>query len=309
MTITPHPAIEQWVADLHRRGKSRNTITNYRRGLLHFSRWSAQTYGQPFDPAAIIPRDVADWKAHQQTVEKAAPNTINVRLGAVSRFFAWAVKQGLARENPAAEISSLRLPPRQPKSLDKVYVRRLLRHISKGGQLRDLAIAELLLGAGLRVSELLALQSGDVTLNDRSGQVVVRRGKGAVHRSVPLTTAVRRALQAYLAGPAFQAWQRDHPELAEDLPLWVGERGALKDRSGIFLLLRKYARLAGLDPDQLSPHVLRHTFATRYLAANPGDFRGLADLLGHASINTVMIYTVPSEDDLADRMEAAEHQF
>jgi len=309
MTATPHPAIEQWLADLDNRGKSHSTISTYRRGLLHFSRWSTQTYGQPFDPTAIITRDVADWKAHQQTVEKATPNTINVRLGAVSRFFAWAVKQGLARENPAAEVPGIRLTPRQPQALDKVYVRRLLRHISKGGQLRDIAIAELLLGTGLRVSELLALQSGDVTLNERSGQVVVRRGKGAVHRTVPLTTTVRRALQAYLDSPAFQAWQRDNPELAADLPLWVGERGALKDRSGIFLLLRKYARLAGLDPDQLSPHVLRHTFATRYLAANPGDFRGLADLLGHANINTVMIYTVPSTDDLADRMETAEQQY
>ncbi len=309
MNLTPHPTIEQWVADLHRRGKSQTTVNTYRRGLLHFGRWSEQTYGQPFDPAAIIPRDVADWKAHQQTVGKAAPNTINVRLGAVSRFFAWAVKQGLTRDNPAAEISGLRLPPRQPKSLDKVYVRRLLRHISKGGQLRDLAIAEMLLGTGLRVSELLALQTGDVTLNDRRGQVVIRRGKGAVHRAVPLTTAVRRALQAYFDSPLFQVWQADNPEIKDNLPLWAGERGPLQDRSGIFLMLRKYARRAGLDPDQLSPHVLRHTFATRYLAANPGDFRGLADLLGHASINTVMIYTVPSADDLADRMETAEHHF
>jgi len=139
--------------------------------------------------------------------------------------------------------------------------------------------------------------------------VVIRRGKGAVHRTVPLTTAVRRALQAYFASPLFQAWQIDNPEIKDNLPLWAGERGPLKDRSGIFLILRKYTRRAGLDPALLNLHVLRHTFATRYLAANPGDFRGLADLLGHASINTVMIYTVPSADDLADRMETAEHHF
>ncbi|HEX9924679.1 MAG TPA: tyrosine-type recombinase/integrase, partial [Anaerolineae bacterium] len=92
---------------------------------------------------------------------------------------------------------------------------------------------------------------------------------------------------------------------ATDL-LWVGERGPLHDRSAVFYLLRKYTRQAGLDDRVLSPHVLRHTFATCYLAANPADLRGLAAILGHTQLNTVMIYTEPSSADLAARMERAE---
>lgn len=301
-----HSSIETWLNDLHHRGKSRATIAAYRRGLAHFARWVQQSSGQNFDPAAIIPRDLTDWQAFQQTVEKATPNTINLRLGAVRRYFTWAVRQGLARTNPAEEVTTLRPTRRQPKALDEKELRRLLRQVHKAANLRDIALVELLLGTGLRVSETLALRLADLSLSERSGQVVVRRGKAAVHRTVPLTAPVRKALQAYLDSPAFQTYRAAHPDLGDDLPLWVGERGPLRDRSGVFYLLRKYARQAGLEADRLSPHVLRHTFATRYLAAHPGDLRGLADILGHAGLDTVMIYTTPTTDDLATRMEQAE---
>ena len=80
MPSLPHLTITDWLADLDRQGKSRHTCGSYRRSLAHFTHWSEHTYGQPFDPAAIIPRDVADWKAYQQTVEKAKPSTVNLRL-------------------------------------------------------------------------------------------------------------------------------------------------------------------------------------------------------------------------------------
>lgn len=292
-----HPSIDQWLAELERQGKSQATIAGYRRALAHFVRWSEQTYGQTFDPAAIIPRDVADWKTRQQTVENAAPATINTRLTALSQYFAWTVAEDIARSDPTVPISGLPLPARRPKALDEVYVRRLLRQVNQAGEPRDVAIVELLLGTGLRVSELLALRVGDLTLGERSGEVVVRRGKGGVHRRVPLTAPVRRALRTYLDS---------QPKLKKGDPLWIGERGPLRDRSGIYNLLKKYAHLAGLDPDEISPHVLRHTMATRYLAANPDDLRGLAAILGHADLNTVMIYTEPTTADLAARMEKAE---
>jgi integrase/recombinase XerD len=275
--------------------------------MVHFVRWSEQTYGQPFDPAEIISRDLEDWIAHQQTVEKAAVNTINSRIVGVSQYFGWTLKQKLIKDNPAADVACLRTAPRQPRALDKTYVRRLLRHISKSGNVRDIAIAECLLGAGLRVSELLNLQLGDVTLNKRGGQVVVRRGKGAVHRVVPLTAKVRRALQKYLDQDHYlHAYREDNPHLGGDAPLWIGERGPLTDRTGIYYLLKKYARFAGLDETLISPHSLRHTFAARYLEKHRGDLRGLAAILGHATVNTTMVYTEPSTSDLARRMEEAD---
>jgi site-specific recombinase XerD len=307
---TTHPTIEEWLGDLARQGKSVLTIATYRHGLAHFVRWSEQTYGQPFDPAAIIPRDIAEWKARQQTVENAPPATVNARLVALSRYFKWAAARGHARSDPTAEITSLRPETRHPKALGDVYVRRLLRHVHQSGNKRDIALVELLMGSGLRVSEALALRLADLKLNGRSpstrpsdgqsgrsGEIVVRRGKGGMRRRVPLTGPVRQALKAYL---------ETQPDLKSDDLLWVGERGPLRDRTGVFNLLKKYARQAGLDPDLISPHVLRHTFATRYLAANLDDLRGLAAILGHANLNTVMIYTEPTIADLAARMEKAE---
>ncbi len=241
----------------------------------------------------LLPRDIADWQAHQQTVEKAKPATINQRLTALSRFLAWANGQGLIAGNPAAGVSGIRPEARQPKALINADLRRFLRAVYGGGNVRDIAMVELLFGAGLRVSELLALRVGDVTLGERSGQVVVRRGKHRGYRTVPLTASVRKALAAWLDAHS----QANDP----GAPLWLGQRGPLTDRSAVNRMLTKYARCAGVAP--FGPHVLRHTSATRYLEANPGDLRGLAALLGHSSLNTVMIYTEPRLEDLAGRME------
>ncbi len=172
----------------------------------------------------------------------------------------------------------------------------MLRAVYTRGNLRDIAIIEVLVGTGLRVGELLALQVGDIELNDRSGKLTVRRSKHGGFREVPLTKDVRLALSAYLE----QHPDRDNPTT----PLWMGTRGRLGNRSSVVRLLDKYAYLAGIEP--VKPHALRHTFSARYLKANPDDLRGLAALLGHANLNTVMIYTEPSMEDLTERMEQVE---
>lgn len=288
--------VEHWLRMLEQQGKSSHTLTAYRRALAHFIQWSETSYGSPFDPAAVIPRDVRDWRAYQQTVEKIAPATINQRLVGLSRFFAWAVKQGIAHTNPSEAVGSIHLPQRQPKGLPKRDLRRLLRAVHASGNLRDIAVIEVLAGTGLRVGELLDLQVGDVALSERTGKLTVRRGKHGGYREVPLTTEVRTALQNYLVKHA----EADHPSA----PLWLGTRGELSHRSSIVRLLHKYAYQAEIE--EFSPHALRHTFASRYLEVNPGDLRGLAALLGHANLNTVMIYTQPHLEDLAARMERIE---
>jgi len=297
MSHTPHALVGEWLSHLERDGKSPHTLAGYARALRHFARWNRQTCGQPFDPALIIPRDVHDWKAHQQSLEQAKPATINQRLVALSCFYQWATAKGHLRSDPTAEVKGVRREKRQPKALGKGQVRRLLRYVHAGGNARDVAIVELLLGAGLRIEELLELKRGDVTLGERSGAVVVRQGKNEVYREVPLTPPVRRALRAYLAL---------HPDLSADASLWVGQRGPLHARSGVWRMLKKYARMAHVAEQAVSAHVLRHTFARRYLDANPGDLRNLAALLGHSSIETTMIYTEPTPEDLAARMEKAE---
>jgi integrase len=154
-----------------------------------------------------------------------------------------------------------------------------------------------MLGTGIRVGELIDLQVGDVTLRDRSGFLVIREGKHGNFREIPLTNEVRTALSRYL---------EKHPHRDElGQPLWLSGHGPLRHRSGILRILNKYAEQAGVD-QPISPHRLRHTFATRYLKSNPDDLRGLATLLGHSSLDTVMIYTQPTLEDLAGRMERFE---
>ena len=289
---TPPDIYHQWLDHLHRQGKSRHTLQAYQRGVEHFARWYVVTYGEAFTVDAVMPRDVRDWKAYQQTIEKAAPATINQRLVALTRLFRWAKGQGLCRENPAEDVGTIRLTRRHPQAMEHTVVRKLLR--AARGHVRDYALLELLAGTGLRIGELLALTVGDVEINDRSGKVIVRRGKQGGYREVPLTLDVRKALTAYL--------DQDHPDNENAAaPLWIGARGQLRHRSSVIRLLEKYALQSGLEP--VNPHAFRHTFATRYLNANPGDLRGLAQLLGHHSLDTVMIYTEPTLQELTTRMD------
>lgn len=288
-----HPIVQQWLAHLEETGKSRHTLAAYRRALAHFTHWVETTYGTPFEVQAVLGRDVRDWRAYQQTVERAAPATINQRLAALSQFYGWALRGGHVRSDPTGAVSGLPRPARHPKALDRLTLHRLLRRVQADGNARDRALIELMVGTGLRVSELLALKVGDVALGERSGSVTVRYGKRASWRVVPVPREARLALREYMSS---------HPSPTDpDSALWQGERGPLSDRTAINKLLTEYTRLAGIEG--VTPHQLRHTFATRYLEANSGDLRGLAALLGHRSLDTVMVYTEPTMEDLADRVE------
>jgi len=288
--------VEKWLKELDDQGKSKHTQQAYRRALAHFIAWHEKANDMEFEPDKIIPRDIDDWKSVQQTSGKVAPATINQRLVALSSFFNWAQEQGLVRQNPTNGIRSVRLGKREPKALKEQDLRRLMRAVYAGNNLRDIAMIELLVGTGLRVGELLDLKIGDLELNARSGQVTVRKGKRGSYREVPLTAEVRKALNAYL---------QDHPQKGDpEAHLWHGQRGAVQTRSAVIRLLEKYAIAARIEP--IGPHALRHTFATRYLNANPADLRGLAALLGHASLNTVMIYTEPTKEELTQRMSRVE---
>jgi site-specific recombinase XerD len=289
----PH---EDWLETLDKEGKSLNTLSAYRRAIAHFLHWHDRVYeGSPFDVGSILPRDIRDWKAQQQRVEKAAPASINQRLVALNRFFEWAQQRQLCRTNPVQEIAALRLARTKPQALKPPVLRRLLR--AAQAEIRDYAMLEVLVGTGLRVHELLDLKLGDIELSERSGKLIVRHSKGGQYREVPLTLDCRQALQAYLEG--------QHPQVDEPAcPLWFGKKGPLRHRSSVMRMVQKYGKRVGIE--HLHPHQLRHTFASRYLTANPDDLRGLARLLGHANLNTVMIYTEPNMEDLAERMERME---
>ena len=289
-------AIENWLEELDKQGRSEHTKQAYRRALVQFTAWYEETYDLEYKPEVVLTRDVEKWKSHQQKSGKTAPATINQRLVALSSFFEWVKGQRLMRQNPTAGVKSVRLEKNAPKALSETDLNRLMRAVYAGNNLRDIAMVELLVGTGIRVGELLDLKVGDLELKPRSGQVTVRKGKHGSYREIPLTVEVRKALNAYLE----EHPQKDKP----DAMLWHGQRGVIETRSAVIRMLEKYAIAARIEA--IGPHVLRHTFATRYLNANPDDLRGLAALLGHASLNTVMIYTAPRKEDLAARMQRVE---
>jgi len=296
MTQHNRDFLDAWRDSLRQAGKSEQTQAAYQRALAHFLHWHEQAYeGLYLDLEKVMPRDIRDWKTQQQVRLNAAPASINQRLTAVKQFFDWALRQGLCRQNPCQNITPLRFKATRPQKMKVKKVRRLLRAAQDAP--RDYAMLEVLLGTGIRVHELLALTLGDIVLGERSGKLVVRHGKGGQYREIPLSLDCRQALLVYIHAehPA-----KEQPESA----LWFGKKGRLRNRSSVLRMLRKYGDLVGIE--NLHPHQLRHDFAQRYLAANPDDLRGLARLLGHRNLNTVMIYTEPDMDDLAQRLERME---
>jgi site-specific recombinase XerD len=222
-----------------------------------------------------------------------APATITRRLAALRKFCQWAISQDLLSENPADGVKGIASIPRAPKWLEKRDVDRLLRACERAGNKRDLAILSVLRHTGIRVSELCALQTGDISLSERKGELVVRSGKGAKHRVIPLNLDVRKALAAYI---------QVRPRLG--IPqLFIGQRGNRLTPLGVEKIVRKYGYQAGLQ--EVTPHTLRHSFGKHSLDAGV-DLVTVSTLLGHQRLETTAIYTTPSRRDLEQAVSKLE---
>lgn len=265
-----------WLED----GLSANTLDAYRRDLQGLSAWLvAQAVGRTLVSASEADLHGYSAARHAQT----RPSSAGRRLSVFRRFYRWAVREGLCTEDPTVRMDAPRQRMRLPGTLSEHQVESLLAapdiHESLG--LRDRAMLELLYASGLRVSELVELKSVHVGLNEGVLRVM---GKGSKERLVPFGAEAGEWLQRYLSQgrPLILGSQVSDA-------LFVTGRGGPMTRQMFWKLIKKYALQAGIT-QPLSPHTLRHAFAT-HLLNHGADLRVVQMLLGHADISTTQVYT------------------
>jgi integrase/recombinase XerD len=214
-----------------------------------------------------------------------ASSTVARKVASVRSFFHFLVAEGFIEDDPTATLDSLKVKKRLPKAIPVEEVEILLEKPSKlptPKGLRDKAILELLYATGMRVTELVSLNVGDINLPSASVRVM---GKGGKERIIPLHKHALKALEDYLAKGRLQLL-KDPDEKA----LFLNPRGKRLTRQGLWLIFKRYVEEAGLDPD-VTPHTLRHSFATHLLESKEASLRDIQELLGHADISTTQVYT------------------
>jgi len=260
-------------------GLSRNTLESYRRDLSQFAGWLDQYAGK-----SLLEVERVDLERYLAVrFPQVKPRSVARLVASLRRFYRMMVRDGQLAHDPTLQLASPKLPRSLPKSLSEEEVEHLLEapDTEQPIGLRDRAMLETLYATGLRVSELVTLKVSEVSLD--MGVVRVM-GKGSKERLVPLGEEALDWIRRYLAEARPMILER---RLSESL--FVTQRGQAMTRQAFWYLIKRYARQAGiLKP--LSPHVMRHAFAT-HLLNHGADLRVVQMLLGHADISTTQIYT------------------
>jgi integrase/recombinase XerC len=256
---------------------SPHTVSAYRRELAAFAKWCVRA--GVADWARIDGQQVRSFAARSHAAG-LKPRSVQRRLSALRTFFAFLLREGLMRHNPALDIRAPKAGRRLPHALDVDQMGRLLAMPATGPQgQRDLALMELLYSSGLRLAELVSLNLADLDLEDRTVRVL---GKGSKTRIMPVG---RQAVTA------LQGWLRQRATLAAvgETAVFITQRGRRLGARAVQLLVARRARAQGL-PMGVHPHLFRHSFATHLLESSR-DLRAVQEMLGHASISTTQIYT------------------
>ena len=264
------------------KGRSENTCASYGRDLRVFADYLKR---RKVASAADVTRDdIVDFLANER--EKGMSGaTRRRRTAAIRTFFRYLKERRIVPTDPSALMDPPRKPLQLPHVLSEEEVFRMLDEVrgEDARDLRDRAILEVLYGCGLRVSELCALKREDIV---GDGELLRILGKGSKERIVPIGSAAGRALVAYFEGSR-ESFVRGN--LAEQ-HVFLTRLGRPFTRQGVFKVIRERAAAAGIAADRISPHVLRHCFASHMLA-HGADIRAIQELLGHADIGTTQIYT------------------
>lgn len=277
------------------RGLSANTVAAYRRDLTVFLVALAER--GVTDAAALDAEAVRGYVVGLRDRETPlSPSSMARVISSIRGFTRFLVEEGLLQRDPAEDLAAPKQPKRLPKALDHAKVEALLAATDGDDpvRMRDKALLELLYATGARVSEAVALDVDDLVGADGTPELIRVTGKGDKQRIVPVGSYARAAVEAYLvrARPLLAAGRRSTPAL------FLGARGARLSRQNAWLIIRAAAERAGIAVE-VSPHSLRHSFATHLLAGG-ADVRVVQELLGHASVATTQLYTHVTIDSLRD---------
>ncbi len=265
--------------------KSSNTVRCYRQDLEKFSSWYETEHHDAPELATIEAAELRSWKS-AMLADKNAPQSINRRLAAIQSLLRWAATREWC--SAVQRPRTVRQEPPRPRWLSLKEQHALIRAVRRHGRPRDVALVVLLLHTGLRIAEAASLTWRALDVSDRKGSVTII-GKGRKQRTVPLNVEVRRALTDLGAGN----------RLGRDLPVWEGREGALT-ANALWRIVARYGPHVSVD--DLSPHMLRHTFCRR-LAESGTRLEEIAALAGHESIETTRRYVEPGDEDLRAAVE------
>lgn len=295
--IPEHHWLHSYSKYLFKKDLSKVSIRGYLYDINHFRLWMIETLKSELPLRSINNIDIATYRHYLYRIKEMKAASINRRLQALRNFFSWAFNEQLVKEDPTKEVRFVRTSPRiQPAALKEVEVYSLLREAGKskhGLAKRNVAIIQMLVQTGIRISELAALKRRDLSLHERSGVVTIRGGKGLKERLIPLNSSVRRALSNYL---------KETKRNEEDI-LFCNNRGQPLSVRSIQHTIKIFVEKGKLNRIAVSAHTLRHTFASNYLKNNPGKLVELATLMGHDSLDTTAVYTRPSLASLIQDVE------
>ncbi len=275
------------------RGLSRNTLEAYGSDLHQYGEFLTR---HGLDPLAVAPTDLADFVSElasgREGKAAVAPATLQRKIACLRSFYRHLRREQIIDHDPTSELRPPRSPGRLPKVLSRDEVNRLLAQPSGSSPaaLRDRALLETMYACGLRASEAIGLELSEL---DLEAGILRARGKGSKERLVPVGSKAVSSLDAYL--------DKARPRLVglrDERHVFVNLRGVGLSRQGLYKIVQRHARSAGLER-RMSPHTLRHTFATHLLAGGC-DLRSLQEMLGHADVGTTQIYTHLSTERLRD---------
>jgi integrase/recombinase XerD len=287
------------------RGLAPNSLAAYRRDLRRYEQF-LRALGVD-DPSAIAEATVSEYVEYLGRLRLAdgdtrlAPASIARGLVAVRSFHQFCAAEGLLDTDPSEQVGAPRVPQGIPKALDEPEIDAILHSVvgNNPRAQRDRAILEVLYATGVRISELVGLDLGDIDFDDGIARVV---GKGDKERVVPMGRAARTELRTYCADGRLALRSARAPRRDADA-VFLNARGGRLTRQGCWQLVRRAGERVGLGP-RLSPHVLRHSCATHMLD-HGADIRVVQELLGHASVSTTQVYTKVSPERLRAVYESA----